>query len=89
MKKTVLNFTGCRYMHQMHKIIREAFDFPDYYGDNYSALWDCMRDLCNDTEAEIHGLHSLPEEFDDFREKLLNIFERVAEEINFKYAVIS
>lgn len=89
MKKTVLDFTGCRYIRQMHKIIRGAFDFPDYYGDNYSALWDCMRDFCDDTETEILGLYSLPEEFNDFREKLLNIFERVSEENNFKYTVIS
>lgn len=33
-----------------HKYIKEALDFPDYYGENLDALYDCLCDL----NCEIH-----------------------------------
>ena len=27
-----------------HKILKELFDFPDYYGENLDAFWDCITD---------------------------------------------
>ena len=36
----VLDFTGCRYLGVVHQILKEKFGFPDYYGENWSALWD-------------------------------------------------
>jgi ribonuclease inhibitor len=29
----------------LHKILKDAFNFPDYYGCNWDAFIDCMRDL--------------------------------------------
>ncbi|MGG3529074.1 barstar family protein [Bacillus pseudomycoides] len=26
----------------LHKILKDQLDFPDYYGENASALWDCL-----------------------------------------------
>ena len=28
-----------------HKLLKEAFNFPDYYGCNLDALYDCLGDL--------------------------------------------
>ncbi|MBQ6813308.1 MAG: barstar family protein [Methanobrevibacter sp.] len=30
-----------------HKYIKEALDFPDYYGENLDALFDCLTELSN------------------------------------------
>jgi len=27
-----------------HKMLKEIFNFPDYYGENLDALWDCITD---------------------------------------------
>ncbi|WP_242221766.1 barstar family protein [Bacillus cereus group sp. BfR-BA-01380] len=26
----------------LHKILKEKLDFPEYYGENADALWDCL-----------------------------------------------
>lgn len=41
----ILDFTGCRRLGEIHKILRERFGFPEYYGENWSALWDCFDGL--------------------------------------------
>ncbi len=36
-----------------HNQIKEVLDFPDYYGKNYGALWDCLTgDLVGPIELE-------------------------------------
>lgn len=43
-KCVVLNLTGCNYLGELHQRIKEAFNFPDYYGENWDAFYDliCM-----------------------------------------------
>ena len=32
-----------------HETIKEALDFPDYYGENLDALFECLTELYNKT----------------------------------------
>lgn len=41
----VLDLTGSNEKTDLHQILAQTFDFPDYYGRNWAALWDCMTDL--------------------------------------------
>lgn len=36
---------------KMHEYLREQFLFPDYYGNNLDAFWDCMTEK---RPGEIH-----------------------------------
>ena len=88
MKKIVLDFTNCN---DMHKLLKEIFEFPDYYGENWSAFWDCLRDFYDSPSiVEIYGLYKLPKEFDEDIEIMLRILDRLhAEDPDFEYIVIS
>lgn len=33
-----------------HDYLKEAFDFPDYYGKNLDALYDCLCEIGVETE---------------------------------------
>ena len=44
----------------MHRRIKIAFDFPDYYGENWNAFWDLIDGTRDNTLVEIHGIASLP-----------------------------
>ena len=30
---------------ELHKFLKKELGFPDYYGENLDALWDCLTDL--------------------------------------------
>ena len=47
MKKVVLDISGCKHLHELHRKIKVALDFPDYYGENLSAFWDCINRECD------------------------------------------
>ncbi|MBO5454754.1 MAG: barstar family protein [Clostridia bacterium] len=80
----VLDFTNCNHWHKIHTVLKEAFDFPDYYGENWSALWDCLRELFFFDETprtvEIYGISSLNEEYQNYCKTMLEIFDEAQKE---------
>ena len=82
MNKIILDLTDCKSLLQLHNIIKETFNFPDYYGKNLDALWDCMRGYCRENTAiYIKGVGSLPKDFDEYMRKIFEIFEDVMDEV--------
>ena len=86
----ILDFTGCKYLGEIHKVLKERFGFPDYYGENLDALWDCLRYYCKDRRyVYIKGTDTLPEELKGYMTKVMEIFDDVHEETpNITFEVI-
>ena len=40
-----LDFRDVKNYTDMHRIIKRELDFPDYYGGNMDAFWDCLTDM--------------------------------------------
>lgn len=82
-KQTIkLDFAGVRYLGQVHGILKQAFQLPDYYGENWSALWDCLDHLFygqGDVDVEVMNFHSLPENLREYCATMLEIFQKVHE----------
>jgi len=79
-----LDFSGCKYIMQFHQVLRVQLGLPDYYGENWSALWDLMQDYRDyPTVIEIYGLDQLPMEFEPVVEKMFEIFHRVESDTPF------
>lgn len=76
-KKTIiLDLTDCKYLGELHERIRVAFDFPEWYGANWSAFWDLLWSECDAEKLEIIGIHTLPKEFDEQIEVMKTVLER-------------
>lgn len=76
-KKTViLDLTDCKYLGELHEKIRVAFDWPEWYGANWSAFWDLLWSECDADEVSIQGEYSLPKEFDKDIAKMHEILYR-------------
>ena len=44
-EKYILDFTNVKTLVDIHVILDKEFDFPDYYGANWDAFWDCITDV--------------------------------------------
>lgn len=56
-----------------HTYLAEMLSFPEYYGKNLDALYDCLTDLC-ETEVRFINL----ENADPYFEKVLRVFRDAA-----------
>ena len=78
----ILDFTGCKYWGEIHKILKERFNFPNYYGENLDALWDCLRDYEDEGKVQVYvkGANQIPEELSEHMGGILKVFNRVHKE---------
>ena len=94
MKIIELDLTGCKYLTEIYEKIRVAFDFPEWYGKNWSAFWDLLWSECDADKVIIKGVYSLPSEFDkplSIMHEILdrNKKERANSDCPFDYEIIS
>ena len=54
MENIIIDFTDCTRLHEVHALLKKQFDFPDYYGANPSALWDCIYPWGGDGPATLY-----------------------------------
>ena len=78
--KIILDFTNMKYPAQLHRELKMKFEFPDYYGENWDALWDCLDGWYDDDEdviVEIMGLDTMPDDMRRYAQTMLKVFDDV------------
>ncbi|MBC5579898.1 barstar family protein [Anaerofilum sp. BX8] len=76
----VLDFKGCRYLGEVHLMLKQKFGLPEYYGENWDALWDCLDGLFigqGNYLVQIKGFSSMPQELQQECVKMLEVFDDV------------
>ena len=82
----VIDFSRVNYYLEMHQIIKEALDFPDYYGCNWDAFWDCLTDMVGrKIHIEIRGLDVIERKFDEEARIMVDILKEIKHYCNDKY----
>ena len=88
----ILDFSKCKYLGEIHSILKEKFGLPQYYGENWDALWDLLRDVFSDDEeylVEIYNLNKMNSALRNSCEKMLEVFEDLHNIIpNFKFTIV-
>ena len=75
-EKYTIDFSNVNHYLEMHFVIRQALDFPDYYGCNWDAFWDCLTDMYGEPiHIEIIGLDVIRRKFDDAADKMIEILK--------------
>lgn len=91
--KITLDLTDCKYIRDFHERIRVAFDFPEWYGANLSALWDLLSEPWS-AHITVIGVDTMTKELQEYFESIIKIFERAKCEQNsyglvFEYEILS
>ncbi len=83
----ILDFTNVKYYSEFHTIIMESLDFPDYYGRNWDAFWDCITDMVGDPmHIQIVGFETVERKFHDASKMILEILKDAKHYANDRYA---
>ena len=87
-EKYTLDFSNVQQYGDIHQIIKKELDFPDYYGENWSAFWDCLTEMIDEEEVlyiEMIGLEVLHQIFSHALDKILEILKRLKHYDNESY----
>lgn len=64
---------------QLHELIARELQFPDWYGKNLDALFDCLTDLSEETAIEIKNADLLRETLGGYADRLLQAVSEASE----------
>ena len=81
MDKVVIDFTGCKYLGELHLELKNKLQFPDFYGENLDALWDCITGMVKVPDyVQIKGIGSLKPDIQEHAMKIYDIFDEAKKE---------
>ncbi len=84
--KYTIDFRGVEHYFDMHFTIRDSLEFPDYYGCNWDAFWDCLTDMYGDPiHIEIIGLDVIRRKFDDSADMIIETLKEFKHNYDDKY----
>ncbi|MBO5106576.1 MAG: barstar family protein [Clostridia bacterium] len=77
MKNTViLDLTDVGNLEDLHNRIKKALDFPDYYGKNWNAFWDCLNRDCDVDFVKITGYRTISKSLLPHIEKMKELLNK-------------
>lgn len=74
-RRAILDLSGCKTLWDLHTRIQEALDFPDYYGKNWDAFWDCLSIDCEYDFITVTGESRVASALDSSVAKMNEILE--------------
>ena len=79
MKKLVIDGREELSRAELHEKISSALDFPEWYGKNLDALYDCLTDMCDEAVIEIVDFETLSECHGKYANRLLRVILEACE----------
>ena len=75
-RKYVVDFTNVNHYLEMHAVIKHSLKFPNYYGCNLDAFWDCLTDMYGGSiYIKIIGIEVIEKKFGDEAEQIIGILK--------------
>ena len=79
-----IDLTSVETRESLHELLRSSLGFPDWYGKNWDAFWDCLRDPDLSSlprslklRGSAHLAEALPREY--------RLFRKCLEDLNSEY----
>ena len=74
MKQIILDGNILADAAKVHDYLMKMLDFPEYYGANLDALYDCLSEIGEDTHLQLHNWHHIEFHLKDYSGKALYVF---------------
>ena len=89
----ILDLAGCKYIGEIHHRIKETFDFPDYYGENWHAFKDAFITVGVPDKIEVKGVASVSEKLKNEIVKMISTLDSMKQELlnygyDFEYTLV-
>ncbi|NMD38731.1 MAG: barstar family protein [Christensenellaceae bacterium] len=79
-KQVLLDLSKFKSIAEIHSFLSKELGFEDYYGYNLDALYDSLSTLFTKTSIEIINFNQINGVYKKDVERMLNVFDDVAEE---------
>ncbi len=79
-KNIRIDFTAIAGITDAHLRIAEALQFPDHYGKNLDALFDCLAEICKPVAVTLFGTSALTAALGSYGSMMLRVFSDAAAE---------
>ena len=56
---------------ELHKLMESVLDFPEWYGRNLDALYDCLADLTEDVDIQLQNVEAFYRNLGAYADKVL------------------
>ena len=87
-----INLKNIETIQMLHQELKDSLRFPDYYGMNMDAFWDCITwDIDVPATIYVEGINSLPKDLDEKKNLLIEILSDAVEwykDINMELKVV-
>lgn len=80
MQKVILDGRNMTDKAATQEYLKEQFRFPEYYGRNLDALYDCLTEIEVETEIQIEHKKQIAEYLGDYVEALVDTIRDAAQE---------
>lgn len=80
MTELILNGKEIRTQEELHRCFARTLNFPEWYGGNLDALFDCLSDLQADVTITVTDKALLEEHLDVYAKKVLQVLSDAAAE---------
>lgn len=71
----ILDFKEIHDKMELHKYLKKKFGFPDYYGMNLDALYDCLTQNQEKKYVNVYHFAQLREQLGDYADVLLQVMQ--------------
>lgn len=79
MSEIVLDGLVLEDMEEVHALFAQALEFPDWYGRNLNALFDCLTDLARDVTVRLLHREDLEARLGRWSQDLIFLLQKAAE----------